>query len=133
MIFMSETKQVSAGSLKPGSYVLVDNVACTVKDIQKGKTGKHGAAKCRIDCIGIISGQRKQIMCPADENVIVPIIEKKNAQVLSIQGDMVSVMDTENYETFDLKIPEEFKNGIKEGGIVNYWIIMDERVIMQTK
>jgi len=35
---MAETKQVSAGSLKLGSYVLVDNVACTVKDIQKGKT-----------------------------------------------------------------------------------------------
>jgi len=130
---MAETKQVSAGSLKLGSYVLVDNVACTVKDIQKGKTGKHGAAKCRIDCIGIISGQRKQLMCPADENVVVPIIEKKNAQVLSVQGDTANVMDTETYETFDLKIPEELKSTIKEGGVINYWIIMDEKVMMTTK
>src|SRR3989344_4091719 len=130
---MAETKQVSAGSLKLGSYVLVDNVACTVKDIQKGKTGKHGAAKCRIDCVGIITGQKKQIMCPADENVIVPIIGKKNAQVLSVQGETANVMDMETYETFDLKIPEELKDNVKEGGIVNYWIIMDQKVIMAAK
>ena len=130
---MAETKQVSAGSLKPGSYVLVDGVACTVKDIQKGKTGKHGSAKCRIDCTGIITGQKKQIMCPADENVIVPIIEKKNAQVLSVQGETANVMDIETYETFDIKIPNELKDNVKEGGIVNYWIIMDQKVIMAAK
>jgi len=72
-------------------------------------------------------------MCPADENVVVPIIEKKNAQVLSVQGDTANVMDTETYETFDLKIPEELKSTIKEGGVINYWIIMDEKVMMTTK
>ena len=42
-------------------------------------------------------------------------------------------MDLESYETFDLKIPEELKTEIKEGTQVVYWIILNQKVIMQTK
>ena len=130
---MAETKQTSAGNLKLGSYVLVDGIACTVRNIQKGKTGKHGAAKCRIDCIGIINGERKVLMAPASDNVIVPIIEKKTAQVLSVSENTANVMDMETYETFDLKIPEELNGKIEEGGTVSYWVIMDDKVMMEAK
>jgi len=39
-------------------------------------------------------------------------IEKKTAQVLSIQGNTANVMDSETYETFDLEIPEELKGQV---------------------
>ncbi len=130
---MSETKLVEAGSLKPGSYVIFNNAACVVKNVQTAKTGKHGSAKCRIEAVGIVDGQKRIELYPAHDNVYVPIIEKKNAQVLSVHGDKANVMDTENYETFDLDIPEEFKESIKEGSQVVYWIVMDRKVIKQTK
>ncbi len=70
---------------------------------------------------------------PASAKVDVPIIDKKNAQVLSIQGDMANVMDMESYETFDIKIPEELKGQIVEGSQVLYWIILGEKIIKQVK
>lgn len=130
---MAETRQVSAGSIKPGGYILIDNIACVVRDITKGKTGKHGAAKCRIEAVGVIKGEKKVALHPADDNVQVPIIEKKTAQVLSIHGDIANVMDMSAYETFDLKIPEEMKGEVKEGANISYWVIMDEKIMMNAK
>ena len=62
-----------------------------------------------------------------------PIIEKKSAQVLSIQGDTANVMDIESYETFDLKIPDELKNDVKEGVQVMYWIMLDNKVLKEVR
>ena len=63
----------------------------------------------------------------------VPIVEKKSAQVLSVHGAAATVMDSETYETFDLKIDEELKTEVKEGSQVIYWIILNDKVIKQVK
>ena len=73
------------------------------------------------------------MVLPGHDKVEVPIIEKKTAQVLSVTGDTANVMDTETYETFDLKIPEELQGKITEGTEVLYWIILDEKVMKQVK
>ena len=70
---------------------------------------------------------------PGHDNIEVPIIEKRTAQVLSVHGDAANVMDSETYETFDLKIPEEFKGQVVEGATVLYWTILNEKVIKQVK
>jgi translation initiation factor 5A len=130
---MAEMKQMQASDLRPGSYVIFDNIACVVKDVQTFKTGKHGSAKCRIDAVGIIGGQKKVHLCPGSDNVQVPIIEKKGAQVLSVHENTATVMDNESFETFDLKISEDLKASVKEGMTVTYWTILDEKVIMSVK
>jgi translation initiation factor 5A len=130
---MADTIQKSASDLKSGSYVVFDNQACTVKSLEKSKTGKHGAAKCKIEAIGILDGKKIIKVMPGSDKVQVPIIDKKNAQVLAVQGDMANVMDMETYETFDIKIPEELKGDVKEGSQVVYWIIMGDKVIKQAK
>ncbi len=130
---MAEVKMLQAGDLRVGSYIILDNIACAVRDIQTSKTGKHGSSKCRIEAVGIVNGQKKIFLCPSSDNVQVPIIEKKNAQVLSVHGDTATVMDNDSFETFDLSIPEELKASVKEGVQVHYWIIMDQKVIIQAK
>ena len=70
---------------------------------------------------------------PGHDNVEVPIIEKRSAQVLSVKGDTANVMDSETYETFDMKVPEEFKGQLHDGMSVLYWTILNERVIKQIK
>ena len=127
------TKQTTAGTLKPGTSVVFDGKACTIRKVDKGKTGKHGSAKCRIEAVGMIRGEKIIKIMPASDKVDVPIIEKKTAQVLSIQGDMANIMDTVNYETFDIKIPEELKGQVIEGSQVIYWIILDDKIIKQVK
>jgi len=127
------TKLVAVGSIKDGAYIIIDGLPCTVKSVQVSKTGKHGHAKCRIEAIGIIGDQKKVIVKPAHDNIEVPIVEKKTAQVLSIQKDKANVMDMETYETLDLDIPEELKSEVKEGVQVQYWIILDKKVIKSVK
>jgi len=65
--------------------------------------------------------------------VDVPIIDKRTAQVLSITEDMANVMDAETYETFDIKIPSEFKDQVQEGVNVLYWVILDQKIIKEVK
>lgn len=128
-----ERKIVHASSLKIGSFVIFDEIACKVTDVQTSKTGKHGHAKSRISAVGLINGQKKIKMFPGHDKVEVPIIEKETAQVLSIQGDKANVMDQKTYETFDLEIPEDLKEKVKDGSQVIYWIIQGEKVIREVR
>jgi len=126
---MAEVKNVNASSVKEGGYILIDDHACVVKSVQKSKTGKHGSAKMRIDAVGLLDNQKRVMMSPASDNVQVPIVEKKTAQVLAIQNDSANVMDMETFETFDIVISEEDKGKVKEGDQVTYWIITDQKVL----
>lgn len=130
---MSSTKPVQANSIKKGSYVVLENAACVVTDVQISKSGKHGHAKVRLTAVGIVDEKKRVIIIPGHDNLESPIIEKKNAQVLSAQGDTANVMDSESYETFDLKIPEELKGKAAAGVVVSYWVIMDDKVMKQVQ
>lgn len=130
---MAEKKIAGVGTLTKGSYVVIDNTACKVTSIQVSKPGKHGHSKIRFEAVGIIDGRKRIEVMPGHDNVEVPIIEKKNAQVLSIKGDVANVMDTNTYETFDLPIPEELKGEIVEGVTILYWEILDSKVMKQVK
>ena len=127
------TKLQSVGSLQKGSYVIVDGVACKVTDTATSRPGKHGHAKVNLMAVGLIDGKKRNLVLPGHDNVEVPIIEKKTAQVLSINGDKANVMDAETYETFDLDIPEELKGQVVEGGEVLYWLILEDKVMKQVK
>lgn len=130
---MDNTTQDIATSLKPGRYVVFDGYACEVKSVQISKTGKHGHAKCRVEAVGIKDARKIIKVMPGHDNVQIPIIEKKNAQVLSVHENMANVMDMDTYETFDLPVPEEYKDQLKEGVQVSYWIVLGEKLIKQVK
>src|SRR3989338_215332 len=118
---MADTKMVSANNVQKGSFIILDGAACKVVDVEISKPGKHGHSKVRVSAVGLTDDKKRVVVMPGHDNVEVPIIEKRNAQVLSIHGDMANVMDSETYETFDLKIPDEFKGQAVEGSSVLYW------------
>ena len=127
------TKVTEAGSAREGSYTVIDGAACRVVSTTISKPGKHGGTKIRFEAVGITDNRKRDLVMPTGENVTVPIIEKRSAQVLSITGDTANVMDSETYETFDLKIPEELKSTCIEGCSVLYWVILEDRVMKQIK
>ncbi len=127
------TKQIEIGSLKVGTYVVVEGMACTIKSIQVSSPGKHGHAKYRIEAVAIISGQKKIFIAPKHDKIDSPIIDKELAQVISVQGDTANVMDLKSYETFDLKIPDELKGEVKEGVNVTYWKILNDKIMKQVR
>ena len=127
------TKMIAANNIQKGSSIIMEGVACRVVDVEISKPGKHGHSKVRVSAVGLVDDKKRIAVMPGHDNVEVPIIEKRTAQVLSIMGDKANVMDSETYETFDLKIPEEFKGQVVEGASVLYWTILNEKVIKQVK
>jgi translation initiation factor 5A len=121
--------QVEVRSLKEGRYVLIDDEPCVIKSMTHSKTGKHGSAKSRIDAIGIFDGTKRSIIAPVTEKIYVPIVDRKNGQVLSVSGDVVQIMDNADYSTLELKIPEELKGKIVAGKDISYLISMGKMKI----
>jgi translation initiation factor 5A len=130
---MGEIRNVVATSIQKGKYLIMEGAACIVSDVQISRPGKHGHSKVRISGVGIIDDKKRVVVMPGHDNVEVPIIEKKTAQVLSISEDNANVMDSESFETFDLKIPPELKEGCVEGCSVVYWTILNDKIMKQIK
>ncbi len=132
---MGGVTKESIKALKPGRFVLIDGEPCRVLNVTTSVAGKHGSAKARLEAMGIFDGKRRSIVKPADEEIEVPIIEKRGAQVIAILGDHVQLMDLETYETFEVPMPEDesLKERIKEGAEVIYWDIVGRKMIVQTK
>ncbi|MAG45249.1 MAG: translation initiation factor IF-5A [Nanoarchaeota archaeon] len=130
---MVETKQIQVTSLKPGRYVVLDGVACKVTKMDISRPGKHGHAKCKVEAVGVINGEKKVTVLPGHDKIESPLIEKKSAQVLSVHEDNASIMDETNFETFDLKIPAELKGQVEAGKKVVYWVVLDDKVMKEVK
>jgi translation initiation factor 5A len=113
-------EQVEVRTLKEGKYVLIDEEPCVIKSISHAKTGKHGSAKARIDAIGIFDGTKRSIVQPVTDKTYVPIVDRKNGQVLAVKGDVCQIMDMADYTTLELKIPEELKGKIEAGKDISY-------------
>jgi translation initiation factor 5A len=122
-------------SLKPGRYIVIDGVPCKITGIVHSKPGKHGGAKANMSAVGIFDNQRRNITRPTGDKVEVPVIEKKMAQVINVIGDQVQLMDMENFETFEMSMPEEeeLKPGIVQGAEVLYMQVGSDRRIAQIK
>lgn len=123
---MSWTQQ-EIRELKVNRYVLVDDEPCRILSIQTGKTGKHGEAKARLDVVGLFDGQKRSIVHPVKHKVRVPIIDKRKAQVLSVRDVTAQLMDLQNYDTFDLTIPEDMKAEVQPGTEILYMEAMGRR------
>ena len=102
-------KIINATEVKPGTAIIVDGTSCIVKSIDISKTGKHGHAKCRIEAVGILKGQKRVFVIPGHDRLEVPNLDKRKGQVLSI-GDKVSIMDMESFETLDVPCDDELKS-----------------------
>ncbi len=127
------TKPAHASSLKKGSYCVIEGAACQVVDVQISRPGKHGHAKVRLAGVGLIDDKKRVVVMPGHDSIDVPMIDKRNAQVLSVHENMANIMDSETYETFDLPIPEELAGQVTAGVSVVYWTILNDKVIKQIK
>jgi len=96
-------EQTEVKNLKEGRYVIIDDEVCTIKAISKSKPG-----------------QKRSIVHPVSTKIFVPIVERKNAQVLSVAGDVVQLMDMTDYTTFELPIPADYKDRVVEGNEIQY-------------
>jgi translation initiation factor 5A len=123
------TEQAEVRELKEGRYVNIDDEPCKILSISTSKPGKHGEAKARIEAIGIFDGNKKSVVYPVKHKVQVPLIDKRQAQVVSIQGGEAQLMDLETYEMFQLPVPEDMKDSLNAGGDIQYIVAMGRKKI----
>lgn len=123
-------KIINATEAKKGTNIIVDGVPCMVKNVDNSKTGKHGHAKCKIEAVGIITGQKKVFVVPGHEKIEVPVVEKRKAQILSKENGKANVMDLETFETIEVPCPDqEVYDSLEENGNCEYWDVEGEKIV----
>lgn len=123
--------QTEVRTLKEGGYVIIDDEPCEIVSMSVSKPGKHGAAKARIDAIGIFDKQKRSIVQPVTAKIYVPIVERKRAQVISVMGNIAQLMDLETYETFELEVPPEVADKVQPGNEIVYIESLGKRKIAE--
>ncbi|MDI9619848.1 MAG: translation initiation factor IF-5A [Candidatus Nezhaarchaeota archaeon] len=129
-------RPVDAGSLKEGSYVVIDGEPCRIVEAEKSKPGKHGSAKVRITAMGIFDGVKRSIVVPVDQKVDVPVVDKKVAQVISIMPSSIQIMDLSSYESYEVSkdtIDPQIADKLSVGTEVEVWEILGRRKIVRTR
>ena len=122
------------GSLKVGSYIIIDNEPCRIVSYDHSKPGKHGSAKARVAAMGVFDGSKHSLVSPVSANVEVPLINKRSGQVISISGNTLQIMDLETFEVFETSsVEEEVRDKIRQGGEVEYWLVLDRVKIVRAK
>jgi len=122
-------EQTEIGKLKEGRYMVVDGEPCKILSIATSKPGKHGAAKARIDVVGIFDGMKRSIVQPVSAKVYVPLVERRSAQVISIAGTTVQFMDVKDFDMFELDVSEDQVAQLEAGKEVPYISSMSKRKI----
>ncbi|MCL2115776.1 MAG: translation initiation factor IF-5A [Methanobrevibacter sp.] len=126
-------KVVEVKTLKVGKYVILDGEASKITSLSTSSPGKHGAAKARLEAVGIFDNQKRSIVKPVDTKIDIPIIDKRVGQVLALMGSDVQLMDMESYETIELPIPDELKDQLAEGAEVDFIVALGNMKIMRIK
>ncbi len=134
------SKPSDLGSLKIGSYILLPHTdqpsgePCRIVEYDTSKPGKHGSAKARIVGQGVFDGQKRPHVGPVSMQIHIPLINKKLGQIISMNGDVVQIMDSESFETIDVSlVDDEVKGKLSNGDNVEYWVVMDKTKIMRIK
>jgi translation initiation factor 5A len=129
------TTQGEVRQLKVGRYVVIDEEPCKILDITTSKPGKHGAAKARIEAVGMFDGVRRSMVAPVTEKCKIPMIDKRKVQILSMRGDHAQVMDMDSYQNYDLPVSENEKAALEPGaevlvmesmGKMKFWNVGEE-------
>jgi translation initiation factor 5A len=127
------TTRTEIKKLQPGRYVVIDDEPCKVLDVTTSVSGKHGEAKARLEAVGLFDNKMRSIVFPADHEMDIPLIEKKVGQVVAISGSNAQIMDMTDYETFEMPIPDEFKDKIAQGKEVSYWVVMGRKMLIEVR
>ena len=129
------TTQAEVRQLKVGRYVVIDEEPCKILDITTSKPGKHGAAKARIEAVGMFDNVKRSMVAPVTEKCKIPMIDKRKVQVLNIHGTMAQVMDMETYQNYELPMSDSEKAALNPGaevlvmesmGKIKFWNVGDD-------
>jgi translation initiation factor 5A len=103
----ASTVPMQCSTLRKGGHVVMKGRPCKVVEMSTSKTGKHGHAKVNLVGIDIFNGRKYEDMSPSTHNMDVPIVKRKDYELLAIDEEgFVSLLDDTLGTKEDLKLPE---------------------------
>ena len=115
--------------IQKGSYLIMDDAPCEIIAYSTAKPGKHGSAKARVEGKGVFDNKKRSMSQPVDAKIWVPVIERRQGQVINLEGNNVAqIMDLNSYESFSLEIPSELN--ISGDSEIEYLEYEDQRKVV---
>ncbi len=123
-------EQTEVRELQEGGYVMIDDEPCRIKSYSTASPGKHGSAKASIEAVGVFDGRKRQLSQPVDQKIWVPIIERKQGQVISVDEEdgAAQVMDLDTYATVTMSVPDDVS--LEPDETIEYLEMEDRRKIV---
>ncbi|HUU75880.1 MAG TPA: translation initiation factor IF-5A [Methanoregulaceae archaeon] len=113
-------EQTEIGKLKEGRYMVLDDEPCKILGISTSKPGKHGAAKSRIDLVGLFDNVKRSIVQPVSARAYVPVVLRKSGQIITISGTTVTLMDMKDFTNFEMEVTAEMAAELEIGSELPY-------------
>ncbi|KAK4469591.1 hypothetical protein MN116_007128 [Schistosoma mekongi] len=88
----SKTEPKQCSSLRKGGYVLMKDRPCKIVEMSTSKTGKHGSAKVHLVGIDMFTGKKYEEICSSSHTMNVPIISRKEYQLMDIKDGFLTLM-----------------------------------------
>jgi translation initiation factor 5A len=114
---------------KETSRPIKDDEPCMVIESDHHKSGKHGAAKNRISCVGLFDKKKRSVVYPSDKSMDVPEIEKHAGQATDISEDAIFLMNAETYEMIEIPKPADDDEQILKD---NFARLLENRKLLET-
>ena len=93
------TYPMQCSALRKGGHVMIKDRPHKIVDMSTSQTGKHGHAKVNLVGIDIFTGKKAEDMSPSTHNMEVPVVTRKEYQLIDIEDSYMSLMDPNSGHT----------------------------------
>ena len=104
----AETYPKKCSDVGRHDFIMIRGRPCKVCEMSTSKPGKHGHAKIHIFGFDIFTNKKMDDICPSKESVEIPVVERKEFEVLSIDEEdgFLALMDSKTCKVKDdLRLP----------------------------
>ena len=117
--------------LKKGNYIIHENEACVIKDMQFLNNQNNPVIKLELE--GLFSGKHYSSHILTHENVQEANLIRKCATIISKDKNKIEIMDVVTFETFKANIDPELLEKAQEGDNVTYVHSEDSAKVLEVR